>query len=378
LQEDSENRENTINSELSNLLHFPIRLNPTQIQNLVTDPMSMENSLKNVIRSGMSQIMIHRLVLTFEKRLKESWNIKISEFSSQSWDDVEQSIVQLVKDSLSRKSARLLGDEGEIARDLQANKVILDSALKDDGDLMRLLILITQGKVLTFDSKSHRKQFKAETRLSYVFLLAELIKDIPTDILTKNILNHLETAVEKFVKVFGNAELENLQNKEINLVSLPKSQSEKIATELGEEVFEAIKEKSLIEIDADIKEQLVDNLGKQTQNRIYRNLLLGTITEAWVEYLTRMEALRVSISMESYAQRDPLVQYKSEASRMFTELLSEVRAGVISRMFRYRPTQAADPQSQVKTATPISSEPEGTKQLQSETKPKKKKRKRHL
>ena len=83
-------------------------------------------------------------------------------------------------------------------------------------------------------------------------------------------------------------------------------------------------------------------MGSQTQNRIYRDLLLRTITESWVEYLTKMEALRVSISMESYAQRDPLVQYKRQASTMFTELFSEVRQGVISKMFRYRPVKPGE------------------------------------
>ena len=37
----------------------------------------------------------------------------------------------------------------------------------------------------------------------------------------------------------------------------------------------------------------------------------------WVDYLTQVEALRVSIGLEAYAQRDPLVQYKGKASEMF-------------------------------------------------------------
>ena len=86
------------------------------------------------------------------------------------------------------------------------------------------------------------------------------------------------------------------------------------------------------------------------QNSIYRRLLLGTISEAWVEYLTRMEALRVSIGMEAYAQKDPLVEYKGKASTMFKDLLSEVRAGVISKMFRYRPTQTAESQTTLRNA----------------------------
>jgi preprotein translocase subunit SecA len=39
------------------------------------------------------------------------------------------------------------------------------------------------------------------------------------------------------------------------------------------------------------------------------------------------------IGLEAFAQRDPLVQYKSQASEMFRNLLSEIRAGVISRMY---------------------------------------------
>jgi preprotein translocase subunit SecA len=85
-----------------------------------------------------------------------------------------------------------------------------------------------------------------------------------------------------------------------------------------------------------------------------------------VEYLTRMEALRVSISMESYAQKDPLVQYKRQASTMFSELLSEVRQGVISYMYRYRPVKPAEAETEQNATQSISS-----------GKSKKKRRRRH-
>jgi len=64
---------------------------------------------------------------------------------------------------------------------------------------------------------------------------------------------------------------------------------------------------------------------------------LGAITELWVEYLTKVEALRVSIGLEAYAQRDPLVQYKGKASELFQQLLADVRSAVIGRVFSYQP-----------------------------------------
>jgi preprotein translocase subunit SecA len=72
-------------------------------------------------------------------------------------------------------------------------------------------------------------------------------------------------------------------------------------------------------------------------NEVHRQLLLSATTELWVDYLTRIEALRVSIGLEAYAQRDPLVQYKGRASEMFTQLVEDIRGLVIGRVFAYQP-----------------------------------------
>jgi len=100
-------------------------------------------------------------------------------------------------------------------------------------------------------------------------------------------------------------------------------------------------------------------------------LLLGATSELWVDYLTRIEALRVSIGLEAYAQRDPLVQYKARASEMFTQLVEDIRGLVISRVFAYQPR-------------PVEITPVETANLPAETTPspqldngKKKKRRRH-
>ncbi len=52
--------------------------------------------------------------------------------------------------------------------------------------------------------------------------------------------------------------------------------------------------------------------------------------------------------MEAYAQRDPLVQYKSRASEMFKSLLADVRMSVISRVFTYQPRGKVGSQSAVR------------------------------
>jgi preprotein translocase subunit SecA len=70
-----------------------------------------------------------------------------------------------------------------------------------------------------------------------------------------------------------------------------------------------------------------------------RHLLLRVISDQWVDYLTNVEALRISIRLEAYAQKDPLVEYKGRATEMFQNLLAEIRMGVVSRLFTYNTAQ---------------------------------------
>jgi len=118
----------------------------------------------------------------------------------------------------------------------------------------------------------------------------------------------------------------------------------------------------------------VDPWKGEHKNQIHRHILLSVISELWVDYLTRVDALRVSIGLEAFAQRDPLVQYKGQASEMFRALLSDIRAGVISRMFLFQPRrpggQAADRPATDSTPTVKTESSEVSVE-------KKKKRKRH-
>jgi preprotein translocase subunit SecA len=110
---------------------------------------------------------------------------------------------------------------------------------------------------------------------------------------------------------------------------------------LGEETCAALQNQPLQSLDTEQVKLVIDALGRRALTEIYRQLLLAVISELWVDYLTQMEALRVSIGLEAYAQRDPLVQYKSRASELFSNLLREMRQGVAVRMFTYRPRDAS-------------------------------------
>ncbi len=125
---------------------------------------------------------------------------------------------------------------------------------------------------------------------------------------------------------------------------------------------------------SDEREKLTQAIGGYILNEVKRQLLLSSITELWVDYLTKVEGLRVSIGLEAYAQRDPLVQYKGQASQLFQQLLSDVRAAVISRVFAYQPRRIEITPADTSEALPPGAEGARAGEQPSAAK---KKRKRH-
>jgi preprotein translocase subunit SecA len=152
--------------------------------------------------------------------------------------------------------------------------------------------------------------------------------------------------LEEFKKIASN-----------RLEDLDSSTREAVRKAIGDEVYEKARLAPMQNLPEATQEAIIAELGRRALTVIYRQLLLGVISELWVDYLTQMEALRVSIGLEAYAQRDPLVQYKSRASALFQELIQNMRLGVISRMFTYRPRQISVVQTPERDAVPPDQEP---------------------
>ncbi|MDQ6655518.1 MAG: SEC-C metal-binding domain-containing protein, partial [Verrucomicrobiota bacterium] len=65
-----------------------------------------------------------------------------------------------------------------------------------------------------------------------------------------------------------------------------------------------------------------------------RYIILNAIDRLWQEHLYAMDALREGVYLRGYAQKDPLVEYKTEAYEMFTELMGNIRGEVLHNLFR--------------------------------------------
>jgi len=362
-----------IGTELSELVRVPLRLSDDAIAGLKSGTQQAFNEVRDQIQSTLKQIFLRRLILTFERRLSDNWNLKASDHVDKDWDDLRTMLMENVDDTLDRRSQHVLGDSGELANDLETNQTLMAEALEDLGAMMRLLVMVTQGRVITFDERTHRRKMKTTRRLTYIFLAAHDLEDRPLEEIQADVLSHLEKAQDKLAMIWGQSELDRLHNAGHTLAHLSEEWQKKVSDNIGENVFERIKQTPLNQLDPSDHDRVIKVMGHFAQNRLYRQLLLSKISELWVEYLTKVEALRVSVRMEAYGQKDPLVEYKGQASAMFSDLLSDIRAGVIDKMFRARLVSGEDLQKIQAAARQAEAEASGNGRKS----PKKKSRKRH-
>ena len=67
---------------------------------------------------------------------------------------------------------------------------------------------------------------------------------------------------------------------------------------------------------------------------VEKGILIRTIDNFWVEHLETVDYLRRGIGLRGYGQRDPLVEYKKEAYRMYQELTGLINRNVAFSIFK--------------------------------------------
>jgi len=67
---------------------------------------------------------------------------------------------------------------------------------------------------------------------------------------------------------------------------------------------------------------------------IERYTILDAIDRLWQEHLYGMDSLRNSIGLRAYGQRDPLIEYKSEAFKLFDALMVNIKSEICHNIFR--------------------------------------------
>jgi preprotein translocase subunit SecA len=287
------------------------------------------------------------------------------------FDAVAGRLQEQLDRALDQRRARILREVEEQIR--------AEEDAGDENRLVRLLMNVTLKRQTIFDQRTHQRRAVAAAQFSWVHLAARLAAgEGPrnVDLLIERIQEHLLETLDAMRAEWGR----------------------QIWVRVGEQTFASLAPDfqaamranipgpwQTLELDVPLRqwpdwarEKAVAMAGDRVITQAHRELMLGVVGQSWVEYLTEMEGLRTSVGLEAYAQRDPLVQYKSRAFDLFQQLMHQVRTGVVSRLFRMslrNAPSASGPSAQEapRGAVPAAAGPEG----EAPSAPKKSKRKRH-
>ncbi len=134
-------------------------------------------------------------------------------------------------------------------------------------------------------------------------------------------LENLVAKVKEFVYLLEDIQVKDLEDLTIN----------EIKTFLHEEVHKAY----------EIKESQIEKIQPGLMRQAERFFILSQIDNLWREHLQGMEALRESIGLRSYGQKDPLIEYKQEGYEMFLEMMIDIRRNVVYNLFKFQPQNQA-------------------------------------
>ncbi|AOY80979.1 preprotein translocase subunit SecA [Moorena producens JHB] len=130
-------------------------------------------------------------------------------------------------------------------------------------------------------------------------------------------LESLVGKVKEFVYLLQDLEPQHLEDMTVG----------EIKTFLHEEVRKAY----------DIKEAQVDQIQPGLMRQAERFFILNQIDNLWREHLQSMDALRESVGLRGYGQKDPLIEYKQEGYEMFLEMMIDIRRNVVYSLFQFQP-----------------------------------------
>ena len=84
-------------------------------------------------------------------------------------------------------------------------------------------------------------------------------------------------------------------------------------------------------------QDIIDSDGQEVNDSLERTAMLSLIDEYWTEHLRSLDEVKEGIGLRAYGQRDPLVEYKMEAFRLFKDVIDQIGEQVVTFVFRAGP-----------------------------------------
>ena len=161
--------------------------------------------------------------------------------------------------------------------------------------------------------------------------------------LKKQVIGYGERTMNKIVEAYVNPDLppeewdlDQLVGKVKEFIYLLEDLTPAQVNGLGMDELKAFLQEQLRNA-YDLKEGQIEQQRPGLMREAERFFILQQIDTLWREHLQAMDALRESVGLRGYGQKDPLIEYKNEGYDMFLEMMTNMRRNVIYSMFMFQP-----------------------------------------
>ncbi|MDT3697627.1 MAG: preprotein translocase subunit SecA [Ignavibacterium sp.] len=171
-------------------------------------------------------------------------------------------------------------------------------------------------------------------------------KALQGDRLKSEILNQMEELVDEIIeKNFDDVNIIGIKEQLLQYLLVDIKLEPEEFEHLGKD---GLKDK-IVQSAIDFYKRKEEMLGSDLMARLERYAVLSVIDQKWKEHLREMDDLKEGIGLRAYGQKDPLVEYKAEAFKLFVDLLSQIRNESVSFSFKFFP-QATEEVQRRRTA----------------------------
>jgi preprotein translocase subunit SecA len=246
--------------------------------------------------------------------------------SSQFFLSLEDDLMRLFgSDRIASIMERLGLKEGEVIQHRMITRSVERAQRKVEENNFGI-----RKRLLEYDNVMNQQREVIYTRRRRA-LVRDRIKDDIMDLLD-------EFAQGLVDRHHGEGDLEGLQN-ELRAQLLVDLQ---ITPERWQAIGPDGVKEEIITAAAEFYKRKEEKLGSELMAQIEKMVVLQIIDEKWKDHLREMDDLKEGIHLRAYGQKDPLVEYKTEAFRMFMDLLDVINSECITMVFKLFPAPAQE------------------------------------
>ncbi len=160
------------------------------------------------------------------------------------------------------------------------------------------------------------------------------------------VLANIEKSISQMVYSSELAPGESVNNESIvsdfsTIIPFDDASQKELVNQLDKAPNHDDKVKILDEIALKMYESREKQIGEKTMRQVENFVSLSVIDNLWMDHLDVVDNLREGIGLRAYGQKDPLVEYKNEAFRLFETLVAAIDDEIAHRIFK---VQVATPE----------------------------------